>query len=132
MAEIRRRRNGWTTVMRWLARLLAVTSVGLFVLFAVENGPATLASLSWTSLQGMPLLLVLLVALAGVVIAWRWELVGGAMALGSAAAIMALVCAGSGFELFRCALLFTTPLLLAGALYLGCCWRKRRAIVNSV
>jgi hypothetical protein len=132
MTEIRKRSNGWTTVMRWVARLLAVASVGLFVLFAIENGPATLTSLSWTNLQGMPLLLALLVALAGVVIAWRWELVGGVMALGSAAVIMALVCAGSGFELFGCALLFTAPLLLAGALYLGCCWRKRSATANSV
>jgi hypothetical protein len=118
--------------MRWVARLLAVASVGLFALFAVECGPTALASLSWSSPQGMPLLVALLVALAGVVIAWRWELVGGAMAIGGAAAIMALVCAGSGFELFRCALIFTAPLLLAGALYLGCCWRKRPIVANGV
>jgi hypothetical protein len=132
MTAIRKRKNGWTTAMRWVARLLAVASVGLFVLFAVECGPTALASLSWSSPQGMPLLLALLVALAGVVIAWRWELVGGAMAVGGAAAIMVLVSAGSGFELFRCALLFTAPLLLAGALYLGCCWRKRPIVSNSV
>ena len=132
MTAIRKRGSGWTTAMRWLARLLAVASLGLFVLFAVECGPTALASLSWSSPQGMPLLVALLVALAGVVIAWRWELVGGALAVGGAVAIMALVCAGSGFELFRCALLFTAPLLLAGALYMGCCWRKRPSVSNSV
>jgi hypothetical protein len=118
--------------MRWVARLLALASVGLFVLFAVECGPRAFASLSWSSPQGMPLLIALLVALAGVVIAWRWELVGGTMAVVGAAAIMALVCAGSGFELFWCALVFTAPLLLAGALYMGCCWRKRATVANGV
>jgi hypothetical protein len=118
--------------MRWVARLLAVASLGLFVLFAVECGPRALASLSWSSPQGMPLLLALVVALAGVLIAWRWELVGGAMAVGGATAIVALVCAGSGFELFRCALLFAAPLLLAGALYLGCCRRKSETVSGGV
>jgi hypothetical protein len=110
---------------------LALAAVGLFVLFAVECGPMALASLSWSSPQGMPLLVALLVSLVGVVIAWRWELVGGVLAVGGAVAIIALVCAGSGFELFRCALLFTAPLLLAGALYMGCCWRKRPSVSNS-
>jgi hypothetical protein len=118
--------------MRWAARLLGLVAVGLFVLFAVEGGPTALASLSWSSPQGMPLLLALLVALAGVLIAWRWELIGGVMALGGAVAIVALACAGSDFALFRCALLFITPFLLAGALYLGCCWRKRAAVSRSV
>jgi hypothetical protein len=131
MTAIRKRGNGWTAAMRWLARLLAVASLGLFVLFAFECGPMTLASLSWTNPKGMPLLIALVVALAGLLIAWRWELVGGAMAVGGATAILVLVCAGSGLELFQCALLFTSPLLLAGALYLGCCWRRRAAVANS-
>ena len=132
MTANRKRGNGWTTAMRWVARLLAVAAVGLFVLFAVECGPTALASLSWSSPQGMPLLLALVFALAGVLIAWRWELVGGAMAVGGAVAIVALVCAGSGWDLLRCALVFTAPLLLAGALYLGCSWRNGATIANGV
>jgi hypothetical protein len=132
MTAIRRRGNGWTTAMRWVARLLAMAAAGLFVLFAVECGPTALASLSWSSPQGIPLLLALLVSLAGLLIAWRWELVGGAMAVGGAVAIVALVCAGSGWELLRCALVFAAPLLLAGALYLGCSWRNGATVANGV
>lgn len=66
------------------------------------------------------MLLVLLVALAGVLIAWRWELVGGLLALAGALAIMGLVCAGSGTDMLFCSVLFTLPLVVAGVLYLGC------------
>ena len=130
MTETRERGNGWATSMRWVARLLAVASVGLFVLFAVECGPLALASLSWSNPKGMPLLLILLVALAGVLIAWRRELLGATMAAGGAAGIVLLVCAGSGFALLRCVLLFTSPFLLASALYVGSSWRRKVRITS--
>jgi uncharacterized membrane protein (GlpM family) len=117
--------NGWTGVMRWTARILALVAGGLFVFAAIEFGPKILGSMSWTSAQGMPLLLGLLVALIGALIAWRWELVGGLMAVAGAVIVMALVCIGSGLDMLYCAILFTLPLLLAGALYLACCWRTR-------
>jgi hypothetical protein len=66
-----------------------------------------------------------LVALLGAFIAWRWELVGGVMTIAGAVMVMALVCAGSGFDMLYCAFLFTLPLLVAGVLYVACSWRKR-------
>jgi hypothetical protein len=111
--------------MRWAARILGLVALGLFVLFLAGTGTSTITALSFSDPQGLPLLLALVVALAGVLIAWRWELVGGAMAVGGAALITALVCAGSGFDMLYCGLLFTAPLMLAGLLYLGCCWRTR-------
>jgi hypothetical protein len=119
--------NGWTTVMRWVARLLALVAAGLFVYSAIEFGGRILPALSWTSPQGIPLLAVLIVSIAGALIAWRWELVGGVMTLAGAVIVIALVCAGSGVDMFLCALLFTLPMLVAGVLYLGCCWRRRAA-----
>jgi hypothetical protein len=119
--------NGWTGLMRWLARGLALIAGGLFVYFTVEFGASVFSDLSVTSPQGLPLLLGLLVALLGAFIAWRWELVGGAMAMAGAFVVMALVCVGSGLDMLYCAFLFTLPLLAAGALYLGCCWRTRQA-----
>jgi hypothetical protein len=127
MAEVQKCDNGWTKAMRWAARVLALIAVGLFVYFAVEFGARVFPSLAWTSPQGIPLLVALVLALAGVLIAWRWELAGGMIAVGCSAAIIGLVCAGSGPDMFLCALFFTLPLLLAGVLYLGCCWRTRRA-----
>ena len=126
MAKNQKCDSGWTTAMRWAARILALIAVGLFVYFIIEFGTKVFPSLAWTNPQGVPLLIALVLALAGVVIAWRWELIGGLIAVGCSAAIIALVCAGSGPDMFLCAFYFTLPLLLAGVLYLGCCWRTRK------
>lgn len=123
MTKAQRARDSWTHLMRWIARFVALIAVGLFVLFAVEVGTNSLSSLSWGHPQGMPLLIALLVALLGLLIAWQRELVGGSMTLVGAVATIALVCLGSGIDLFLCSLLFTAPLFIAGALYLGCCCR---------
>jgi hypothetical protein len=124
MANDLQERNGSTSAMRWTARVLALVAVGLFVYFAVDFGARVFPTLSWGP-QGIPLLVVVGIALAGVLVAWRWELVGGIMTLAGVAGIMALVCLGSGTDMLFCAFLFTLPLLAAGALYLGCCWRTK-------
>jgi peptidoglycan/LPS O-acetylase OafA/YrhL len=125
MTEVQKTGNGGTTAMRWVARILALIAVGLFVFFAVELGSKVFPALSWGP-QGIPLLVAVAVAMAGVLVAWRWELVGGVMTVAGVAAIMALVCLGSGTDMFFCAFLFTLPLLLAGGLFLACCWRTRQ------
>jgi membrane protease YdiL (CAAX protease family) len=124
MAEVQKK-NGWTTTMRWAARLIGLAAAGLFVAFLAVSGSFVLSEIDWASPQGLPLALALVVAVAGVLVAWRWELVGGLMAMVGSVAIMGLVCAGSGADMLYCAFLFTLPMLLAGALYLGCCARKR-------
>jgi len=124
MSKVQQTGDGSTTAMRWTARILALLAVGLFVFFAIDLGARVFPTLSWGP-QGIPLLIVVGIALAGVVVAWRWELVGGIMTVAGVAGIMALVCLGSGTDMLFCAFLFTLPLLLAGALYLGCCWRTR-------
>lgn len=124
MAEVQKK-NGWTSTMRWAARLIGLVAAGLFVAFLIVSGSFVVSEAQWTSPQGLPLAVALVVAVAGVLVAWRWELVGGLMAMGGSVAIMALVCAGSGMDMFYCSFLFTLPLLLAGALYLGCCARQR-------
>ncbi len=126
MATDQKGGNGWTGLMRWTARILALIVGGLFAYFAVEFGAKAFSSLSLTSAQGLPLLLGLLVAILGTLIAWRWELVGGVMAVAGAVVVMALVCVGSGLDMLYCAFLFTLPLLTAGVLYLGCCWQTRQ------
>ena len=125
MTEVQKGTNGWTKAMRWGARLIGLVAVGLFVAFIAVSGSIVFPTLSFSNPQGIPLFIALLVALAGVLLAWRWELVGGLMAIGGSAAIMLLVCAGSGTDMLYCGFLFTLPLLLAGALYLGCCARTK-------
>lgn len=125
MARDRVRSNGLTKAMRWAARLLALMAVGLFIYFVVEFGVKVFPRLSWSSPQGYPLLAILLLALGALLLAWRWELAGGVIALPAAAVIITLVCLGSGLDMFYCAALFALPLLLGGALYLGCSLRTQ-------
>ena len=119
--------NGWTTVLRWSARLLGLVTIGLFVAFLIVSGAFVFPALTWTSPQGWPLLIALAVAIAGVIVMWRSELVGSLMTLAGAVAVMGLVCLGSGTDMLFCAFLFTLPLLLAAVLSLGCCVRTRMA-----
>ena len=120
--------NDWTTGIRWAARLIGLLALGLFVAFVIMSGPSVFASISLTSLQGLPLLIALLLALGGVLVAWRRELVGGIMTIVGSAAIIGLVCLGSGADMFLCSLFFTLPLLVAGVLYLAAGYRSREMV----
>jgi hypothetical protein len=120
MAGKLNRKDGLTKGMRWTPRAIGLVASGLFLLFIIESGASALVSLTWTSPLGMPLLVALAVAVAGVLIAWRWEMAGGAMALLGGLGIMGLVYAGSGPESLLAALLLAFPMLVAGVLFLGC------------
>jgi hypothetical protein len=115
--------NYLTTGMRWIARALGLLASGPFVLFLIYSGARIFPKLSWSSPQGMPLFIVLAMATVGVLIAWRWETIGGAIAVLCAIAIGALVYLGSGLIVFSAALMASIPFLVAGLLFLGCCWR---------
>jgi len=130
MSEVQKTDGDWMVVMRWTARLLALVALGLFIWFAAEFGSEVLADLSWGP-QGIPLLIGISVALIGLLLAWRWEMIGGLMAMGGSILIMALVCLGSGLDMLFCALLFTLPILVAAGLYLGCCWRTRLSMLRD-
>ena len=94
MSKVQQTGDGSTTAMRWTARILALLAVGLFVFFAIDFGARVFPELGWGP-QGIPLMVVLAVALACFVFAWLWELVGGIMTVAGVAGIMALVCLGS-------------------------------------
>jgi len=66
-------------------------------------------------------------ATVGVLIAWRWEMIGGAIAVVSAVAISGLVYLGSARAAFPAALMASVPYFVAGVLFLACYWRTRRA-----
>jgi hypothetical protein len=85
-----------TSGMRWTARVLGLLASGPFVLFLIYPGARILPKLSWSNLRGMPLFIVLAMAMMSILIAWRWEMIGGAIAVFCAIAITALVYLGSG------------------------------------
>jgi hypothetical protein len=117
--------------MRWASRIIGLIAVALFLLFLTETGALILPELTWSSPQGIPLLLAMIVAVAGVLLGWILELVGGLMTVVGAIAIPILVFLGSGPSLLLAALILSLPLLTCGGLCLGCCWRTRRASVSQ-
>ena len=107
--------------MRWVARLLSLVAVIPFAVFLVDAVGGLSPALTWDSPQGMPLLVVMALGSVGVIVAWRWERLGGLLAAISGVVIIALVAAGSGLASFVPALLASAPFVVAGLLYLGCC-----------
>ena len=120
-----------TTAMRWAGRIIGLMALSLFLLFLIETGARILPELTWSNPQGIPLLLAMIVAVAGVLVGWILELIGGLMTLIGAVAIPVLVYLGSGPTLLLAALILSLPLLMCGGLCLGCCWRTRRASVSQ-
>lgn len=120
MATIRQMTSRRIRFLRWVARSIGLCVAALFVFFLIDSGARLLPALPWTEPQGMPLFLVLLAAVAGLLLAWRHEAMGGFLAVAGALLILALVFLGSGPSMLLGALFFTLPLLVAGCLYLGC------------
>jgi hypothetical protein len=67
----------------------------------------------------MPLLLALVLSVAGVNIAWRWAKLGGAMAVAGGLTMIALVTLASGPDGLLGVVLFAFPVLFAGVLHLA-------------
>jgi hypothetical protein len=107
--------------LRCSARAVGLLAAGLYLLFVVEYGVKVLSAISWNSPAGMPLFVGLTLAAAGVVIAWRWEAIGGLMAVLGGMAIVALTALGRGPSMVLAGFVLALPLLVAGTLYLACC-----------
>lgn len=118
-----------TTLMRWIARILGLLASALFVWFLICAGVGLCKTLSWSSPRGIPLLIVMAIAAVGVLIAWRWEMIGGTIAIISALFLGVLVYFGSGQTVFTTALLVGLPFFIAGILFLVCFWRTKTATV---
>lgn len=118
--------DDWTYVLRGFTRAVGLWASTPFVLYLIHSGARVLPKLSWSSPRGMPLFIVLAMATVGILIAWRWEMIGGAIAVLCAIAISALVYLGSGRGVILAALMISVPFFVAGVLFLACCWRTRQ------
>ena len=125
MTTVQQIDDSLTKGIRWMARALGLLVTGFFLLFVVSSGVTIFPTLSWVSPRGMPLLVVLLVTALGVVVAWRWEMTGGAVAVFGACASSALVFWGVGRNRLSTSLMISLPFFIAGALFLTCAWRAR-------
>lgn len=125
MMVVRKTDDGLTKGMRWSARAVGLIACGLLALFLIESGARVLHTLSWSSLRGVPLFVALVVAGAGLLIAWRWELIGSAMTVIGGLAIIGLAYLESGHSIVLAAFCLALPLLVAGVLYLSCGYRQK-------
>ena len=123
--------HGGLKSARWIARILGLAVLLLFLWFLAYAGAKVIPSLAWGDPQGVPLFAVLVAAVSGVLFAWRWELFGGLLALLGAVAIVALVYAGGGTNTITGAFVLALPLTVAGVLYLGAYIRARRLLTQK-
>jgi hypothetical protein len=105
------------TVLRWVARVLGTALVLLIAAFAVGEGvPNPLHSSLAVSLCHVGMFAML----AGQIVAWRWEGVGGSLIIGS---FVLFSVANHGMPLN----IVFAPWLATGLFYHLCWWRTRRA-----
>jgi hypothetical protein len=71
--------------VRWGARVLALLVSGPFLYFLLFRSDEVVPTLSWRAPNQMPLLLAWMAVVVGIVISWRWEMIGGLLTAGSAA-----------------------------------------------
>ena len=104
--------------IRWAARVSGLLVVGVFLLilflaFTNEDG---------IQAQAVPKVLLLMIAIAGVGIAWRWERVGGGLLVASAVALGLSICQSypifGPVGLLLVVLIYTPLPLMAGVLFL--------------
>jgi hypothetical protein len=104
--------------VRWIGRILGVLLVGLVLLFMIGEGfnPLRLNSLE------IPLASALFIALAGMLLVWRRELLGGTMVVAGMLAFYSINFAASG----RLPGGSVFPLcFVPGILALVCWWKGR-------
>lgn len=68
-------------LMRWAARIVGVLLIGMFLVFGAADG----LDPSQFDARSTPLMGMMLISLAGMAGLWKWELAGGATALGGIA-----------------------------------------------
>jgi hypothetical protein len=112
------RSPGSVTVVRWVARSFGLCLLLFWGAFFVEHLQWFAHPGQWPPAKVIVLQLVHLTLLAGLVIAWRWELIGSIIALASSIAFFSQT-AGTNF------LLFSSITSLPAALWLYCYWRTR-------
>ena len=111
--------HGIIAVSRWTARTIGIPLFGLLVVLTMGDGVPNPLTASWReNLFGT----VVLMMLFGLILAWKWEGVGGLLILGG----LVLFAAANEPALLSIVL---TPWLVTGLLYLAC-WAGARGHGN--
>jgi len=112
------------TVVRWIARIMGLLIVGLFLLFMMGEG---LNPLRLNGIE-LPMSGALFLALAGMLLLWWWELLGGVMAVAGMIAFYSINFVASG----RLPGGPVFPLcFVPGVLGLVCWWHERPKAISQ-
>jgi hypothetical protein len=120
--------DGPTKRMRWIARGIGSLVGALWVLIGIAETawPHTPPSPE-ASLQGAILAVLGITTVLGVLIAWRWERIGGTIVVIGAIALSTFGYITAGRYKVWVALFSGGPFLVAGALFLASWWRSARS-----
>jgi len=108
--------------MRWTARGISSLVGAFFLLFVL--GEVIWGRTPW-SLEGAVLAGLVIVAVLGALIAWRWEGVGGTVLVIGAIALGIFACVTARFNKIGAMLIMGGPFLAAGILFL-LSWRRSK------
>lgn len=117
-----------TKELRYLARSVGILALLTGLIYLRVLGLETIASLQAKQGFGPVVILLglLVVAMAGLLCGWRWELVGGLTAVISAVGIFIIAYFNtSQYPLFAAAA-YSSPFFVAGGLMLACWQRNQR------
>ncbi len=105
---------GKKQAMKWLGRVLGFLVCGFFLMFAIGEGVPEIA-MGMTG--ALPILIMLLIALVGYIIAWFSERPGGAVLIVSAVAMAVYHFYIGGLENTKGALIYGLPFLIVGLIF---------------
>ncbi len=123
--------NKWVPALRKITRIWSVVIIILGVLiFIAEIFEARSMELDpypwWENL--MPAAMIFAILCLG--LAWRWEAIGGSLAIGFCLVNLLLYIA-TGRDQFFAVLLITLPVLIPGLLFLLCSWRTTKEQIGQ-
>jgi hypothetical protein len=105
---------GLLAVLTALLYLRAIASGGFLYRGVSENIPVTTI-----------LFVLMLIATAGLVLTWRWECVGGIVAIVGSLAVAAVVYTTFAENRLLALLVYSSPFLISGSLCVADWWKQR-------
>lgn len=110
---------------------LAVLTGILYLRAVLVEGPPVIVGAD-LSRNVLGMLLLLSIATLALILAWRWEGIGGLVALLCAIGLGILVYETATNNKLLAAVLYSSPFFVTGGLFVACWLRGRQCSVNSV
>jgi hypothetical protein len=100
--------------LKWVARIICILAILFVMMFSMDcfdGGYSFKEALTCFVMHNIPAFLIII----SLVIAWKWEIIGGAMLIIAASVMIYYF---KGFEGNIWAIILASPFLLAGALFI--------------